>query len=41
MLPFAGCNNDNIAQCNDQWRKYDKVGYDKYTGDGVYVAKGM
>jgi hypothetical protein len=41
MLLCAGCNNGHIAPCGDQWRKYTEVEYDKYTKDGVYIAKGM
>jgi hypothetical protein len=39
-LSFAGCNNDHIAPCYDQQRKYAKAGFGKYVGKGVYVAKG-
>jgi hypothetical protein len=41
MLLFAGCNDDHIAPRYDQQRKYAKLGYGEYAGDGMYIAKGV
>jgi hypothetical protein len=41
MSSFAGCNDDHIAQRDDQRHKYAKVEHSKYAVDGVYIGKGM